>query len=190
MRTAAAATLVALLTATPAISDEFTAALQAFYENEIADMASNETLVSAVAAQNVETMSYTLDQIEALDQAWRAEVGSQSTPTITPVLENATADVLRDQVDAFGGRITEIFVMDAQGLNVAASAVTSDFWQGDEAKHSETYGVGAGAVHISDIELDESTQRYQGQISFPVLDPASGEPIGAITVGVDAQSLM
>lgn len=80
--------------------------------------------------------------------------------------------------------------MDSVGLNAAVSHVTSDMWQGDEAKYTETYMAGPDAVHFSEIEKDESTGRYQGQISFTVVDPASGEALGAITVGVDADSLL
>ena len=49
---------------------------------------------------------------------------------------------------------------------------------------------GAGATHLSEVEFDESTQTYQGQISVTVTDPATGTPIGALTVGVDAEALM
>jgi hypothetical protein len=81
-------------------------------------------------------------RIDALDLAWRAEIGSAATPTIDPVLQSAAAEFLRSRVDASGGRITEVFIMDQHGLNVAASAMTSDMWQGDEAKFTETYSVG------------------------------------------------
>jgi hypothetical protein len=128
--------------------------------------------------------------IDTLDTQWRGEVGSSDTPTITPVLSGAAADFLRQQVEASEGRITEVFIMDARGLNVAASAVTSDYWQGDEAKFSETYGRGADAIHFGDIEFDESTETYQGQISITIMDPATGQAIGAMTVGVDAEALM
>ena len=80
--------------------------------------------------------------------------------------------------------------MDALGLNVAASDTTSDYWQGDEAKFTETYGVGPDATHLGDIELDESSQSYQGQISMTIVDPATGSAIGAITVGVNADALL
>jgi hypothetical protein len=80
--------------------------------------------------------------------------------------------------------------MDRHGLNVAASAMTSDMWQGDEAKFTETYSIGAGAVHFSEVELDESTQRYQAQISRHHRRSVLGEPIGAMTVGVDAEALL
>ena len=84
--------------------------------------------------------------------------------------------------------IAEVFIMDAQGLNVAASAVTSDYWQGDEAKFQQTYGVGPDAVHISEVELDESTQTYQAQVSLSLTDPATGALIGAVTFGLNAQA--
>ena len=79
--------------------------------------------------------------------------------------------------------------MDARGLNVAASQPTSDYWQGDEANFSETYMVGPNAVHFSEIEFDDSTQTEQAQMSFTINHPTTGEPIGAITVGVFASAL-
>ena len=85
--------------------------------------------------------------------------------------------------------ITEIFVMDARGLNVAQSDVTSDYWQGDEAKWQDTFSKGPGAVHISEVEEDESTQTFQSQVSMSVTDPADGSVIGAITVGVNVEML-
>jgi hypothetical protein len=176
--------------ALPAAADEFTAAMQAFYEAELAALAQDPVLAGAIAAQNARTSGLPQSEIDALDSAWRAEVGAADTPTITPVLENDAAAMLRERVAASGGTITEIFAVDERGLNVAASAVTSDYWQGDEAKFTETFPVGAGAVHFGEVEFDESTQTFQGQISFTVSDPATGAPIGAVTVGVDAESLL
>ncbi len=90
---------------------------------------------------------------------------------------------------AAGGAITEIFTMDLNGLNVAASDTTSDYWQGDEDKFSQTYLIGAGAVHISDVEFDESSQSYQAQVSITLVDPGTNAAIGAMTVGLNADEL-
>ena len=179
-----------LSSATFASANEFEPAMQDYLDAEIMGWATNADIVAAIAAQNAQTMGYDQSQIDALDQAWRAEVGMGDTPTITPVITNAASDVLRELVEQSGGRVTEIFIMDMHGLNVAASDVTSDYWQGDEAKFQKTHGMGPDAVHFSEVELDESTQRYQGQISLTINDPATGKPIGAMTVGVDADSLM
>ena len=171
-------------------ANEFAPAMQSYLDSDIRSWASSPEIVAAIKAQNASTSGYDQSMIDDLDARWRAEVGGSDTPTITPVLSGSAAEFLRQQVDAAGGRITEVFIMDAQGLNVAASAVTSDYWQGDEAKFSETYGRGADAVHLGEIEFDESTATYQGQISLTITDPSTGQAIGAMTVGVDAEALM
>jgi hypothetical protein len=190
MKYAAYTTVFTALMSMPLYADEFTPAMQSYFEQEIAAWANDGILIDAIMSQNTTTTAFDQSEIDALDTAWRNEVGHADTPTISPIISNAAAEYLRERVAASGGRITEIFVMDARGLNVAASDVTSDYWQGDESKFTETHGIGSGAVHISDVELDESTQRYQGQISLTITDPASGQPIGAMTVGVDAEALM
>lgn len=176
--------------AMPAHADGYELAMRAFLESDISAWAQSEPIITAINAQNARTAGYGQARIDELDALWAAEIGSSNAPTITAVLQNPAAEFLRQQVASSGGRITEVFVTDALGLNVASSDITSDYWQGDEAKFTETHGRGPDAVHFSEIEFDESTQRYQAQISLTISDPATGRPIGAMTVGVDADSLM
>lgn len=190
MKLSLTTTAVLLGFSVSAHANDFAPAMQSYLESEIRSWAAAEPIVAAINTQNATTSGYDQAMIDQLDTRWRAEVGSADTPTITPVLSGSAADFLRQRVEAAGGRITEVFIMDAQGLNVAASSVTSDYWQGDEAKFSETYGRGANAVHLGDIEFDESTETYQGQISLTIIDPGTGQAIGAMTVGVDAEALM
>jgi hypothetical protein len=42
-------------------------------------------------------------------------------------------------------------------MNVGQSDVRSDCWQGDEAKWQQTYLKGADAIHIGEVEFDESS---------------------------------
>ena len=58
---------------------------------------------------------------------------------------------------------------------------------GDEAKFKESFKGGAGAVHIGEVEFDDSTQAYLVQVSVPVKD--NGKVIGAITFGVDVDKI-
>ena len=185
---AAAALALAAITALPAQSAELESRLQAYAETEVAAWAQDPVLIDAITAANSARAALTPAGVQALDLAWRAEVGAPQMPTITPVLDSPASDFLRAQVQAAGGTITEVFVVDALGLNVAASGITSDFWQGDEEKFTATYPVGPGALHLGAIELDESTQVYQAQVSMTVTDPASGQPIGAITVALNAET--
>ncbi|MEQ8877236.1 MAG: hypothetical protein RIC49_12575 [Phycisphaerales bacterium] len=186
LATTAGLSLVSL----PAAADEFSQALSGYYDSQIAAWASDPALVSAITAQNAARSGLTQAEIDAMDTEWRAQVGAADAPAIAPVLNNAAADFLRARVAESGGVITEAFTMDANGLNVAATAVTSDMWQGDEEKFTMTYAMGPGATHLGDVEFDESTQTYQGQISVTITDPATGAAVGALTIGVNAEALM
>lgn len=157
-----------------------------YIENDLATWIADAQIIASVREQNARTAGLSEEEVISLDNQWRAEVGQSEQPMIQGVLHSPLSDHLRSFQDASAGRITEIFVMDSVGLNVAASDVTSDYWQGDEAKFQKTFPMGPRAVFVDEIELDESTQRYQGQVSFSVTDPATGDVVGAITFGLDA----
>ncbi|WP_415221328.1 hypothetical protein [Pseudophaeobacter arcticus] len=189
MRTLMVSSFFALI-ALPAVATDYQVAMDNYLETNIRSWAQNPVLVEAISSQNQETNGLGQADVDALDTQWRAEVGTGGSALINDVLNNDAAEFLRAQVEASGGRITEVFIMDAQGLNVAASSATSDMWQGDEAKFQMTYSVGSDAVHFGEVELDESSRRYQAQISLTIVDAETGAAIGAMTVGVDADSLM
>lgn len=178
-----------LFAASPAMANQYESAMQSFLESNISQWASDPVLVAAIKEQNTETKDYSEAEIAKLDAKWRSGLFADNEPLIEGVLTNAASDYLRDRVAQSGGAITEVFVMDAQGLNVAASDATSDYWQGDEAKFQQTYQVGADAVHFGDVELDESTGAVQAQISMTIVDSDTGYVVGAITVGVNLSAL-
>jgi hypothetical protein len=181
--------VAALALAAPASANEFAAKLTELANSDIAKMVAAPEVVEAVKAQNAETAAHDQTAIDALDAQWRAEVGAADQPLIKATLDKAASKYLAMQKEQAGGVFTEIFVMDAKGLNVAQSDVTSDYWQGDEEKWAEVYPKGAGALYLSEVEQDESTQTYQSQVSMPVVDPIDGSVIGAVTVGVNVEML-
>ncbi|MAS03387.1 MAG: hypothetical protein CL534_01590 [Ahrensia sp.] len=150
---------------------------------------SDKTVVDAIKAQNAKNAGLAQGDIDALDQKWRAGVDGGDSAIIDEVLGNSLSGFLRDKQMASKGVITEIFVTDDKGLNVGQSDVTSDYWQGDEAKWQKTYGTGdAAAIFVDEAEKDESTQMLQSQVSMTVADE-TGAPIGAITVGINLNAL-
>ncbi len=162
---------------------------RAYVASALQTWATDPRLVAAVRDQNSRHNALTQTDIDALDKQWMGELGRSVQPTIAGVVTNPVSDMLRQQVEQSAGLITEVFVMDAIGLNVAASGITSDYWQGDEDKFNETYPKGADAIHISDVDFDESAQLYQIQASFTLTDPADGTVIGAVTMGLNAEQL-
>lgn len=170
-------------------SGDLAAKGRAFAADAMKTWASDPSLIEAVVTQNQRHAALSPDDIDALDKTWGAELGTSVQPTISSVLINAPSDLLRAQVEQSAGLMTEVFVMDQLGLNVASATPTSDYWQGDEDKFSQTYPVGAGAIHISEVEFDDSSQTYQVQVSFTLVHPTDGTPIGAVTVGLNAELL-
>ncbi|SFG14237.1 hypothetical protein SAMN04488020_101295 [Palleronia marisminoris] len=128
-------------------------------------------------------------ELIALDRMWRREVGEDDQPTIEAVISGPGTERLRAMMERGGGALTEIIVMDKRGMNAAVSSVTSDFWQGDEDKFLRTFSQSPDALHIEDLELDESTGRFQIQVSRTLVDPVTGTSVGAVTFGFDAAVL-
>jgi len=184
-----AAAIVCAMAAWPVSANEFEAPLRKVSGEIASGWLKDPAIVEAVKKQNQANANISQDEIVALDKKWRAETGAGDQPMIKAVLANGLSKFLKSKKEESGGLFTEIFVMDNKGLNVGQSDVTSDYWQGDEAKWKKTFSVGANALHLSDVEKDESTQTFQSQISLPVVDPKDNSVVGAITLGVNVELL-
>lgn len=157
-----------------------------FVNSDVRPWFDTNAVLNAIKAANDANANLSENDILALDAEWRSAVGSENA-LIDGILDSGVSEYLRTQMEASAGRVTEVILMDAQGLNVAISGATSDYWQGDGAKHQMTYDVGPDAIHVSEIEFDESIQTYQVQVSFTIVDPESEVPLGAVTIGLNAE---
>nr|WP_298104800.1 hypothetical protein [uncultured Shinella sp.] len=185
----AAALMLALLFAgsAGAQQDIRITAVADYVDTNVRPWLDEPAIINAVIAQNAVHSRLNQAEIQDLDARWRAELSSAKRPLINATLSNPLSLYLKGQQRAAEGLITEIFVMDNRGLNVGQSDITSDYWQGDEAKWVKSFG--AGILHIEEAERDESTQLMQSQASLPIRNPQTGEIIGAITVGVNLDAL-
>ena len=187
---AAAALSVAISTAALADDAEIKAKAKDYTEAQVAKWVADADVVAAINAANAASAGYDQAKIDTLDKQWRAEVGAASHPLIDQVLASPASAKAKSWCNGAGGVVTEVILMDDKGLNVGICDVSSDYWQGDEPKYQNTFPKGAGAVFVDDVEQDSSTQKFQVQSSMTVVDPATGKPIGAVTVGLDAEGLM
>jgi hypothetical protein len=129
-------------------------------------------------------------EILDLDEQWRSELKLDpgQRALINRVLGRPLSALLRERADGTQGLVRELFVMDSRGLLVGTSRITSDYWQGDEDKWLSVFRRGEPA-HVGEIARDESTQTYLVHVSFPIAAAGSAQPIGAITVGLNAERL-
>lgn len=159
------------------------AKVKAVYDEKIKVWVNDPVVIAAVKAQNEKNAALAQADIDGLDGKWKVDYAS----VIDPVLNNDLSKYLQGVVTNGAGLYSEIIVVDNKGLNVGQSAKTSDYWQGDEAKFTETFPKGKDALHTGEVEMDESSQTFQVQISATVSD--GDTPIGAVTVGLNAEAV-
>jgi hypothetical protein len=128
-------------------------------------------------------------QIEALDEQWRSERDRPRQPLIARIMASPASVELRSAQAASLGLINEVIVFDRHGLNVGLSAVSSDYWQGDEDKWSKTVPVGPDAVFVDEPEWSPERAVWIVQIDFSISDPKGGQPLGAAAVEVNLTEL-
>ena len=146
-------------------------------------MAFQPNVIRAVETQNGQGLS--LAEIKERDQSWIDANGAMN-PLIREITRNEVARYLQRRVEN-NTAIDEVFVTDNQGANVAAYPPTSDYWQGDEGKWTESFNEGNGKVFIGPLEQDASTNKTQVQISAPII--SNEETIGVLVMGVSVDYL-
>lgn len=184
-----AVTLLALGTISSAHANDFAPQIEEFVAKQVTPWLSDKTVVDAIKAQNAAHVSLDAAKIDAMDKDWRAQAKAGGGALTEKLLGNALSTFLKAKQADSKGLISEVFVMDNKGLNVGQSGMTSDYMQGDEAKWQKSYGAGAGATFLDEVEFDESSKSFQSQVSVTISDPADGKPIGAITIGVNVENL-
>lgn len=143
----------------------------------------------SVDAQNKRLNKLDASAITKLDEQWVKEREADDKPLIAATLSNPLSVYLARVQGRSLGLYAEIFVMDQNGLNVGQSSITSDFWQGDEAKFQKTYDSGKDSVFIDDPEWDGDAKIWRSQVSLTLTDESGKSPIGAITVELNLTEL-
>lgn len=161
---------------------------QAFIE-QTRDWLANPIVSLSVEAQTAARGVLPQESIDTLDTQWRAEREADDKPLISATLSSPLSNYLtRVQAGALG-LYTEIFITDANGLNVGQSAITGDYWQGDEAKFTNTFPVGPEAVFIDEAEWDEDWQIWRAQLNMSIPNEAGTRAIGAATIEINLTEL-
>lgn len=156
--------------------------------NQIKAVLDHPVIQISVKAQNKKYAQLSQAEIDALDQQWRNEGSQQDQPLIAAALNNPASTYLTQIQAESLGLFTEIFITDKNGLNVGQSAVTSDYWQGDEAKFQKSFGLGAGAIFIDEAEPHDASKTVRVQVNLTISDNQN-TPIGHATFEVNLTEL-
>ncbi|MEE4012004.1 hypothetical protein V1T76_08090 [Roseibium sp. FZY0029] len=166
------------------------ALIQSDMVETVTEWLSNPIVALSINAQNNLRGALSQAEIDALDKQWRQEREAADKPLISATLSAPLSIyLLRVQAGSLG-LYPEIFVMDANGLNVGQSGITSDYWQGDEDKFQKTFPNGPEAVFIDAAEWDDDSKIWRAQLNVTITDPETKKAIGAATVEFNLTELM
>lgn len=146
---------------------------------EIEDILNDEIVVQSILNQNQLHKNLKQANVDELDKTWRKQTKQTSKPLIASMLNRPLSAYLTRIQAHSGGKFTETFVMDDKGLNVGQSAMTSDFWQGDEGKWQKTFKGKVGELFIDKPEFNNSRKAWVTQYNIAIVH--NGKNIGAAT---------
>lgn len=161
-------------------------------------------LLSSLSSLDAQHQHLAQEAILKLDSQWQAAVQQgQTFEWMQAILASPLSSLLNKWQQASRGRYTELFVTDSQGVLVATSRVTTDYWQGDEEKfiqpmklnlpglpHPQGWldqGSGGGQTQVG---YDDSTRQFLSHISFLIRSKGGSQPLGVLTLGVNVEKAL
>lgn len=131
-----------------------------------------------------------LSDILELDRQWQELAPARASEKAADLLRLRLSGKMAQWQYEQGGIVTEILLMDRLGANVAISVLTSDYWQGDERKFEAILGRETDMLYLGPVRFDPSAQEFQIMASMPLHDPATGEFIGGLAVGLNIEKAL
>ena len=156
-------------------------------EADILKALSYNQLVQDLVTESNEQGAFTKQEIDQFDAQWQASSAQNNNtdPLVSSVIFNALSDEFRQFQEDFPQHI-EIFLTDRQGINVAATNITSDYYQADE----EWWQVAKqDGLYIGQPEYDKSADAIAIIIAVRVKLPDNERSIGILRTTVALETL-
>lgn len=139
---------------------------------------SNPKVVEEVIKQNKDS-NLTMERIKAIDRRWERQ--KSSNVKYQAIQKKACSQLLRKLKQKDFCHATEIFVCDHRGAIVCTSDLTSDYWQGDEAKWQRPFKTQKD--FLSKLEWDQSSLSRLVHFSTPII--MEKKSIGVVILGLN-----
>jgi len=126
-------------------------------------------------------------EIDFLDQQWRNAdaANNDADPLVASVLNTGLSSELRKFREQFPSHV-EVFLTDRQGVSIASTNRTSDYYQADEGWWQTAYKDG---VYIGQPEYDESSHTIAMNMAVAIYDETKSNVVGVLRTTVDFTTL-
>lgn len=152
---------------------------------ELEQLAKPITQLKAIAKQPAVQMSIQAHSQEKIDIQSMIEIDRQwqANPNLpNKMLDPSVQQLFNEYIQQPHAMFVELILMAKQGQTLAGAPITSDYWQGDEAKFLEV--LKRENIFVSSLDWDESSRSISAQISIPVW--VNGKIQGVLTGAVEA----
>lgn len=123
----------------------------------------------------------------ALDRKW--QTSQTAFAERSALLESAASKFLAD-VARNDPVKREILVTDRHGRLVAASGITTDYFQADEDWWRQAFDGGRGRASLSDVTRDESAGVYAFEVAVPVPALSGSDVAGVMKMVVNSREML
>ena len=158
-------------------------AVKQFVTARLIPLCTNGVLVRQARAQNEYRTS--LEAVKRIDKDWitaeeelsiqQEKLSNQCAVELKRILQERPA-------------IVEAFAMDDQGAIVGATRLTSDYWQGDEAKWQNAFNRARGGIDIGTVRFEKATGRKRQCVSL-ALFTKRGRVVGTVSYDIAVDKL-
>jgi len=131
-----------------------------------------------------------LSEILNLDAQWRAMAPGHYSEMARIIASQEASIAMNRWQKNQESLVTEVMLTNSIGTLVAMSGLSSDFWQGDEAKFERHIRKDPSNLYISRVYYDESTSRFQVIVSKPVIAAGHWLPLGVLVIGLDVEKAL
>lgn len=158
----------------------------------VSRLAITPSLVEEVAAANARysgDAEAVRNRLLEADDLWQLTYGL--TPLSIDIIGRASSEFLKN-VASFNPAYQEILLTDEQGAIVAATNLTTDYYQADEPWWQKAYGDGwAGTIYVSNVRYDRSAKVHGIVVAVPVRIGKDDEQrvVGVLKAHIDVRDL-
>lgn len=157
--------------------------------SDVSAIAADTAIVDAVKASHRQYQGAGEEAIAARIQKIEGQWDTPSADSLVKDMLSSRASRWLQQQRSLNRRLLKIIVSDENGASVAATGKPVHYAEADQQRWQAVYAGGKGAVNVTEVRYDASTQSDYVDIAVPVLEEESGRFMGVVRALVDVSGL-
>lgn len=157
---------------------------------DLRQLLNNPIVPLALGYQNGVHEGLTQSDVRQRDQTWVNEVNRIGIrPLVGSVMSNPLSNFVMSVQAGSLGLMSQILVVDRQGLNAGLSAPSEDYFQADERFFQDAIAHRGAGVVVGQPSYHAPTGTWRVKVSFPIKGPDEQRNIGVTRIEINLTEL-